>query len=321
MPITQIPATPQRTYNVQSFDSTGTFTVPATSTGYIDIIMCAGGGGGGRPNAAGNSGGGGAGGQVVFLQNVAVPLRQTITVTVGAGGAGATAAGNDGSNGSDTSVSNLGSLSFATSFTASGGYRGVTKNDNIGGINITSYGQYLNAPNYNGNNPQMSTTMTGINVWSTAFNSNAGPQAVGQSTPNWYESVTPLVGPSTVQLIASSNPSFYGFLPKVYQTKQGTAGASAITAGGPSTASTTLFAGRGATGGFSGSNAGGTGLYGAGGGGGGSNASGTQGGAGGNGAANSGAGGGGGGNNNPTPSNSGNGGTGGSGFVVIGYWG
>jgi hypothetical protein len=320
MPLLTLPPTPARNYNVQSFDSTSTFTVPTSSTGFIDIIMVGGGGGGGRSNNTGEGGGGGAGGQVVFLQNVAVPLGQVITVTIGAGGAGATSAGNDGVNGSDTTVTNLGALTFATSFTSSGGARGVTKSDNTGIRNQTVYGYFPNASNYWGPSSSQSTVFSSINTWSASFNSNQGPGGSGQSTPNWFPSVAPLVGPSTVSLSSDANPGFYGFLPKAYQTKQGTAGSTGTNAGGPSTASTTLFAGRGAHGGI-GAQSGGTGLYGAGGGGGGSNSGPTQAGAAGNGAANSGAGGGGGGGNSATAGNSGNGGTGGSGFVVIGYWG
>jgi hypothetical protein len=320
MPLLTLPPTPSRTFNVQSFDSTSTFTVPSSSTGFIDIIMCAGGGGAGKSNNTNCSGGAGAGGQIVFLQNVAVPLGQVITITIGAGGAGATSAGSAGTNGSDTTVTNLGALTFATSLTASGGARGVTNTDTEGIVNFTVYGQYPNSTNYWGPNSQMGATMTSINAWSTYFNSqHVGSN--GQSTPNWWQSTAPLVGPSTVQLYGNGNPGFYGFLPKAYQTKQGSAGVSASTTGGASTASTTLFAGRGATGGHGGASNGGTGLYGGGGGGGGSNSGPTLAGAGGNGGANSGGGGGSGGGNSVTAGNSGNGGTGGSGFVVIGYWG
>jgi len=320
MPLLTLPATPARTYKVESFDSTSTFTVPTSSTGFIDIIMCGGGGGAGRSNSNSYSGGAGAGGQVVYLQNVAVPLGQAITITIGAGGAGATSAGNQGTNGSDTTVTNLGALTFATSFTASGGARGTSDTQSNGIINFTAYGQFSNVTNYWGPASQVGYAMTAPGVWSTAFNSQMSGDA-GQSTPSWWQSAAPLVGPTTVQIWGNSNPGFYAFLPKAYQTKQGSAGVSASTTGGASTASTTLFAGRGATGGHGGGSNGGTGLYGGGGGGGGSNSGPTLAGAGGNGGANSGGGGGSGGGNSVTGTNSGNGGTGGSGFVVIGYWG
>jgi hypothetical protein len=85
--------------NVQTFDSSGTWTKPASGS-MARIQVWGGGGGGGRQSTGGNGGGGGGGG----YNEIIVPfssLNSTETVTIGAGGAGrinSNGAGNPGGN-------------------------------------------------------------------------------------------------------------------------------------------------------------------------------------------------------------------------------
>lgn len=91
------PRVAQRT--VQTFNSSGTFSVPS-NVQRVDVLVVAGGGGGAQGNSYGG-GGGGAGG-VVYLQDYAVTAGGTVSVTVGGGGAGGTSAGAAGGTGSDS---------------------------------------------------------------------------------------------------------------------------------------------------------------------------------------------------------------------------
>ena len=88
---------------VESFESSGTFTVP-DGVDTVWLTGCASGGGGGRDTSSLDGAGGGGGGEVcvdmfVFL---GAPPPATVTVTIGAGGTGATTHAN-GSNGNTTS--------------------------------------------------------------------------------------------------------------------------------------------------------------------------------------------------------------------------
>lgn len=76
-----------------TFNSSGTFIVPANVYS-IDALIIAGGGGGG----GGASGGGGGAGGVREVTGIPVTPGQTLTITVGAGGAGTTGTGNSGGN-------------------------------------------------------------------------------------------------------------------------------------------------------------------------------------------------------------------------------
>lgn len=99
------------TWNISTFTSSGTFTVPANVNRiYIEAIGAGGGGGGGSNSnsgtvLAGGGGGGGSGG--VNKQWVTVTPAESLTVTIGAAGTAGTAAmtvGNSGGAGGDTSL-------------------------------------------------------------------------------------------------------------------------------------------------------------------------------------------------------------------------
>jgi hypothetical protein len=84
--------------SVQSFTSSGTFSVPSGITS-VDVLVVAGGGGGGAQNSQA-TGGGGAGG-LIFRPGFTVTPGGTVSVTVGCGGAGVAPA-NTGNTGQDS---------------------------------------------------------------------------------------------------------------------------------------------------------------------------------------------------------------------------
>ena len=101
-------------YSVHTFNSSGTFTPPATVTSVEYLIIAGGGGGGGGAGDVG-TGAGGAGGYLANSSSSVTALTP-YTVTVGAGGAG----GGSGANGA------AGGNSSFNSITATGGGTGGT---------------------------------------------------------------------------------------------------------------------------------------------------------------------------------------------------
>lgn len=126
----------------QTFNSSGTFTVPAGTT---QITVQAWGGGGGAGGGATNSRGGGGGGAYAATTNLAVTPGNIITVTVGAGGAA-------GSGSSAANGTSGGASSFGTQVVAAGGNYGQSGGaGGVGGSIGASTGVTLRSGGNGGN--------------------------------------------------------------------------------------------------------------------------------------------------------------------------
>ena len=107
------------TYNVQNFNSDGTFTVPIGFKGILFVTLIGGGGGGGSEYtpSPGTQGGGGAGGGAIYYRwPIWIDQAVTPTVAVTVGDGGAIQASGGGGSGGDTIFG-----SFLTAFGGSGG--------------------------------------------------------------------------------------------------------------------------------------------------------------------------------------------------------
>jgi hypothetical protein len=319
-----------KNYYKQEFTSSGTWTVPSTSTGEIDIVVVAGGGGGGRPNngATSRGAGGGAPGQVTYMTNVNLGSSTSLTITIGGGGNGSSTAGSRGSTGSNTTVAGFPGSKTITCTAGDGGSFETNRNEsNISITANTGFGQGgAGGSAGSGFAANMYASTFGFdykmaNNAITPFNASNPPSDRNSYSGN---AILTSVYPSPRQYYDSTWDFYSGdiktfpLVPTAYLNMAGGTGTAGTgSAGGIQT--NTFFAGQGGNGGMDANN-GGSGAGGGGGGGGGTNSTGTTGGNGGNGAANSGGSGGGGGGSSVASTTSGNGGAGGSGFVVIGYW-
>jgi hypothetical protein len=137
---------PISTGNVQTFNSSGTWTKPAgyAAGSRVHIQAWGGGGSGGRNAVSGRGGGGGGGGYIEEWLNLS-QLGATETITVGAGGVSRTGSDQAGANGNPTTV---GSLVFVGA--GAGGPSGVALNGGGGG------GQLSSASGANPGNPLVS---------------------------------------------------------------------------------------------------------------------------------------------------------------------
>lgn len=104
-------------YRIHTFLSSGTFAVPSSLIGTVDVLVVGGGGGGGS-----DMGGGGGGGGVIYNPGFAVTPGSNITVTVGAGGSGAP-------NGNNVVRGSNGNPSIFSSITALGGGGGASRHN------------------------------------------------------------------------------------------------------------------------------------------------------------------------------------------------
>ena len=123
---------------VESFTSSGTFSVPSGVTA-VEVLVVAGGGGGGR-----QTGGGGGAGGLIFIPNFTVTPGGTVTVTVGGGGAGGT-----NNNGGTPGKGQDGADSVFGTLTAKGGGGGA----NPSGGGIANSGGSGGGGSGNGSNP------------------------------------------------------------------------------------------------------------------------------------------------------------------------
>lgn len=138
---------------VQTFTSSGTFTLPsgygASKPLIVDLIISGGGGGGGggASNIAasnGFGGGGGGSGCVAFFNDIALTANATITIGAGGSGGAAGATNNStsaGGTGGDGGVTNVNSLFYAPG--GAGGLGGRSASTSQFGNNIRSYGFYI----------------------------------------------------------------------------------------------------------------------------------------------------------------------------------
>lgn len=158
--------------NIQVFNSSGTFSVPAGVT-KVDVLVVAGGGGG----SGSVSGGGGAGG-LIWQEGYAVTSGANIAVTIGAGGAGG-ATNSSGINGQNSSFGTLEAIGGGK-----GGAAGTTNTDpgvggsggggaSYGGSNTKATGGAGTAgQGYSGGN---------VNPSADSYGGGGGAGGVGQS--------------------------------------------------------------------------------------------------------------------------------------------
>lgn len=111
--VTAISSNVDPVVNVQTFNSTGTWTKPTGAQTMARVQIWGAGGGGSRSASANSTGGGGGGGY--FETTVPISQLNTQTVVIGSGGAGATVAGNGSAGGASYMTIN------GTSFGAGGG--------------------------------------------------------------------------------------------------------------------------------------------------------------------------------------------------------
>jgi hypothetical protein len=132
---TQTTAATSAPADLQTFNSTGTWTKPTAGQTMAFVQVWGGGGGGGRANSPGGASGGGGGG----YNQCTVPISQlaTQTVTVGGGGAGATALGAGSTGGESWLTVN------SARFSAFGGGPGTNSTSAGGGGGTTSAGVVL----------------------------------------------------------------------------------------------------------------------------------------------------------------------------------
>jgi len=153
------------TPNVQTFNSTGTWTKP---TGYaMARIQVWGGGGGGARSASALDACGGGGGA---YNEVTVPisyLASTVTATVGAGGTGKISTAGNGTAGGNSSFALATAWDGLTSVAAYGGGAGITSGGASGGGQLSAGSS--NASGYVwGGNPVMLTGNYGVCTGSAA---------------------------------------------------------------------------------------------------------------------------------------------------------
>ena len=311
-----------KTYNIQYFPASSTFTLPSTGINQFDCLLVAGGGGGGRVNNVNQMGQGGLT-SMVYFQNTYCTNGSVLTITVGAGGAGSTTLATGGSNGSATSISGLTGNGVSNTLTTGIGQGGSGTYAVSTGYSYPNLGSWNGGVLSNNTNNNFANNLYGSGMASYAGAAGTNQNYINTSYNLWNgETDYYISGAGPVKFTTGGNGAAAPLLGSYLHSATGGTGTAGTSAGGACNANT-FFAGSGGSGGNSNQGwATGSPTYGGGGGGGGQSATGgTLAGNGGNASALSGGGGGGGGGNTVTAANSGNGGNGGSGFAIIGWWG
>jgi len=194
---------------VDTFTSSGTWTVPAGVTKVDVIAMGSGGGGGGGGVFKGTSathsvrgGGGGGGGAYAFIQGVNVSGSASITVGVGAGGAGGTAA--TGATASGGNGGTGGAATFGSLVVSNGGAGGVgggattggtaTGTGGTGGLGGTVSAAVLAPEKYDGDAGGNSAVYTGSGTLVTAATAGGASTLIGFTDIPYYGALNPAAG-------------------------------------------------------------------------------------------------------------------------------
>ena len=194
---------------VDTFTSSGTWTVPAGVTKVDVIAMGSGGGGGGGGVFKGTSathsvrgGGGGGGGAYAYIQGVNVSGSASITVGVGAGGAGGTAA--TGATASGGNGGTGGAATFGSLVVSNGGAGGVgggattggtaTGTGGTGGLGGTVSAAVLAPEKYDGKAGGNSAVYTGNGTLVTAPTAGGASTLIGFTDIPYYGALNPAAG-------------------------------------------------------------------------------------------------------------------------------
>lgn len=167
----------------QTFNASGTYTVPAGASAMALLIVGSGGGGGANPNFREFGAGGGSGGALLAVKDYPVTPGQTYSITIGSGG------NNQGSGGA-SSVGNLVTINGGNPGTlnpnTSRGIGGVPGNitSNINSYHVSNYGGATGGDGgtsfpYGGSVPTAGTSATAVSMnltglGSVSIGSNAG---------------------------------------------------------------------------------------------------------------------------------------------------
>lgn len=155
--------------DVQTFNSTGTWTKPTGGQTMARVQIWGGGGGGSRSTSAGGAAGGGGG----AYNEVTIPLSylaSSFTATVGSGGTGATTAVNGG-NGGNSSIPVTTAVYGLSTVTAYGGGGGNTGGIGGGGGGLLTAGNIDTA-----GTPVLAT------IWNGGYGGDINVGAQGQAS-------------------------------------------------------------------------------------------------------------------------------------------
>lgn len=190
----------------QTFNSSGTYTVPAGKR-QVAVLMC---GGGGSGNVSGYSkgGGGGGGGGLLAFKDYDVTAGSTFTVTVGGSGGtsnfGNIAGVNGGGNGSYASGGGGGSANAGPT-----GYNFVAGASGGNGGNST-YSGTAQSGNAGGSSNSISLSLTGLGTVNLSSGGGGGGGGGGSSTTVKEDSDSKKSAKEVAEAIVDLTPKFPG---------------------------------------------------------------------------------------------------------------